>query len=89
MNLKEFITGYAPQHDGTKNRSIDGTGWLPSVDARVAKILKHFIATEYPTVRKIVDVGAGQGYFQAEFDDVGEFEVLSIEGSSDVNFVAP
>ena len=88
MNLKEFITGYAPHHDGSKNRSIDGTGWLPSVDARVAKILKHFIATEYPTVRKIVDVGAGQGYFQAEFDDVGEFEVLSIEGSSDVNFVA-
>ena len=85
---KEFIRNYAPRHDGGHNQSIDGTGKLASVDARVAKNLKTFILNKYPAVKKIVDVGAGQGYFQAEFDNINEFEVLSIEGSAYVNFVA-
>ena len=87
-NLSNFVRNYTPNHNGTHNESIDGTGKLPSVDERVASNLKTFIVNEYPNVKKIVDVGAGQGYFQAAFDNMNEFEVMSIEGSVNVNFVA-
>jgi 2-polyprenyl-3-methyl-5-hydroxy-6-metoxy-1,4-benzoquinol methylase len=55
---------------------------------KVAKKIKKFIINKYPNAKKIVDVGAGQGYFQAEFDGDEQFEVLSIEGSKNVPFVA-
>lgn len=88
MNLKDFVFNYSSNHDGTHTKCIDGSGKLASVDMEVAKSLKRFIINKYPTVKKIVDVGAGQGYFQAEFDEDEEFEVLSIEGSINVPFIA-
>ena len=87
IDLAEFVKNYVPKHDGSSTLSIDGTGIKASVQESIAKRLKEFIIREYPQVRSIVDVGAGQGYLQAAFEPEG-FEFLSIEGSSKVGFVA-
>ena len=87
IDLAEFVKNYVPKHDGSSTLSIDGTGVKASVQESIAKRLKEFIIREYPQVRSIVDVGAGQGYLQAAFEPEG-FEFLSIEGSKKVGFEA-
>ena len=77
IDLAEFVKNYVPKHDGSSTLSIDGTGVKASVQESIAKRLKEFIIREYPQVRSIVDVGAGQGYLQAAFESEG-FEFLSI-----------
>lgn len=86
-NIKDVISNYPRKHSGANTRSIDGTGEVPSVDVDVAQKIKDFVIEKYPNVKKILDVGAGQGYLQAEFEK-GDFEVVSIEGSENVPFVA-
>tara|TARA_R110002074_G_scaffold121686_1_gene256105 strand:+ start:1751 stop:2359 length:609 start_codon:yes stop_codon:yes gene_type:complete len=82
------MSKFTSTHDGRKTLSIDGTGALPSVDYNVAENICSFIETNVMQQGKIIDFGAGKGYFQKYCEDNTLFKVWSIEGCSDVEFVA-
>lgn len=83
---------FTPNHSGEHNASIDGTGVLASTTSEIASnILNFFNKNEtFKDVVSILDVGAGQGYFQKIFEECStrKYDVWSIEGSNQVPFVA-
>lgn len=81
---------FTSNHDGSRNSSIDGTGILASVTPEVATNMLNFLKNneKFKNTYTILDVGAGQGYFQKCFEDSGLYEVWSVEGSSEVPFSA-
>jgi cyclopropane fatty-acyl-phospholipid synthase-like methyltransferase len=82
------MSEFKSTHDGSKTISIDGTGQLPSVDQEVAKRICNFIKKNIVEEGRIIDFGAGVGHFQKFCEDNEQFDVWSIEGYSNINFVA-
>jgi len=74
--------------DGTHTRNIDGSGYEVSVNITTAKKILDFIKNEYKDVKIILDIGAGEGHLQKVFDEDGQYEVWSVEGSSEISFKA-
>lgn len=82
------INNFSSNCDGTKNKNVDGTGILASVDLEIGKRIINFIKENYQDVKKILDVGAGQGFLQKAAEEEGSLKVWSMEGSNEVPFVA-
>jgi hypothetical protein len=73
---------------GERNLSIDGTGVLPSVDEKVALHILNYIKQNYNDVNKILDIGAGRGFFQKTVEENSNILVWSIEGYGQMPFEA-
>jgi hypothetical protein len=75
---------------GLRNQSVDGTGILPSVNDTNNWLIKDFIKKTFSsqftsqTQMKLLDVGAGVGFFQKGTEDDPEVLGFSFEGCSDL-----
>jgi hypothetical protein len=73
---------------GAHTVNIDGSGKLASVDPETAENILQFIKGNIIDVKRVLDIGAGQGILQSVFDRDGAYETWSMEGSSEVPFQA-
>jgi hypothetical protein len=71
------------QTDGSTNQSVDASGWMPSVDATIAKQIAPYIQQLFPREHPIVhlDCGTGLGYLPKTLNELG-FNSYGIEGAS-------
>lgn len=73
---------------GQKNLSIDGTGVLASVNTTEALSILEYIKQNFTNVNKILDIGAGQGFFQKTVEENSDCLVWSMEGYGEMPFRA-
>ena len=82
--LELFYYNKHINHDGSKNESIDGTGYDPTVTYDIAKnilkYIKSLFVVENKTKLRVLDVGAGIGYLQRLADLDPFFDMYSFEG---------
>lgn len=87
-NIKSFFNEYCLasgkffQTDGNVNRSIDGSGWTPSVDEKVATTLRPYLHSFFEDAKVVrhLDCGTGLGYLPKTLHGNG-FESYGVEGA--------
>ena len=69
--------------NGSHNKSVDGTGVLPSVDERVSNMFGDFIKNHLDKKNNIthLDIGGGRCWLSKGLDESGSFDSYSFEGS--------
>lgn len=69
--------------NGKRNRSVDGSGWHPSVTPEVAKKIVAYAKTFFDGPFLHLDIGTGLGYLPIEFRKSG-IESYAVEGAADL-----
>lgn len=93
--ITEFFEQYSGDNyfsSGNNTESIDGTGNIASMNEDHSRYVRDYLQWKIPQIYpsketiNVLDVGAGQGFLQEEFNRFSYFNSFSVEGSSQIKF---